>query len=227
MGYPGPVPWGTFPASSPYWYPPPPPPQPTAAFGLSLVGGLLILYGAIAGFAFFGFFLPFAAAPGATFLALSLLGFGSGLAIIVLAILLLSYPEHHSGLGVGILVLSIASLVDFGGGFVGLVLGVIGGILAIAFSPAPSLQAGGGWTFAYYPPTPSGAWGYPAAGPPAAPPTTPPTVPPTGPGPGSAPPPGSPAYSAVDRGRPCPNCGRLLAYGSRFCSSCGAAAQPT
>ncbi len=63
------------------------------------------------------------------------LGILFGLILMVLAFVLYTRPDHHVVLGVFILVLSFVSLFSGAGFFLGLLLGVIGGILAIIHDP--------------------------------------------------------------------------------------------
>ena len=111
--------------------------KPTASFILSIVGGLavllvgaerltdLILYGSHGGLD--------------TGLDAALdLGFGltCGLLIVVGAILLLRKPQYHKIWGAVVLIFSFLSIIGTAGGiFIGLLLGLIGGILAITWKP--------------------------------------------------------------------------------------------
>jgi hypothetical protein len=107
---------------------------PLAAFGLSLAGGILILVG--------GFLLAIvsgvaasvgAGAAGAILGGFALVGVLLGFLIVILAILLYITPEHHSAYGVVIIILSLVSIFGGGGFLIGIVLGVVGGVLAVRF----------------------------------------------------------------------------------------------
>jgi Family of unknown function (DUF6114)/zinc-ribbon domain len=179
--------------------------KPTAAFVLSLIGGIFILLGggliAAIGASFFG---SLAAAA----LVLGVIGLAFGILILVGAIMLYTHPEQHVTWGVIILVFSILSIFTSLGGFlVGLILGIIGGALAISWKPRAV-------------PFPGYVAGYPAAygtyGPPAMP---------------VAPPgyanPATPSVAASQTAIPeapafCKNCGAPLPSGVQFCPACGA-----
>ncbi|HEV2519095.1 MAG TPA: zinc ribbon domain-containing protein [Thermoplasmata archaeon] len=221
MSYPGPLPGAPYPPAPHYYYPASTgSTKPTAAFVLSLLAGIFITLVAI--FLVSASFVTSPYGAGAIgFLAIGgLAAFALGMVIIVLSLLVYVRPEHHLGLGLGILLLSLASIVGTGGGFIGLILGVIGGSLAIAHSPAPVSPY-----FHAYPPwapptyyAPVSAWG---GGPGTAGPPYSGSPYPGGPyGPVS--PAGAAAESSLPHGRPCPRCGGLSPLGARFCSNCGA-----
>ena len=68
---------------------------------------------------------------------IGIIGIVIGLIVIVSAIMLNIKPEQHMTWGALIAVFSILSLVGSAGGFfIGLILGLIGGILAITWKPA-------------------------------------------------------------------------------------------
>jgi hypothetical protein len=105
-----------------------------AAFALSLLGGILVFTngivllsvgGALAG-------TPLAQA-GAIVDGIGVLAALFGLLIVALAVSLYRGPEHHKGTGIAILILSLVSGVTGGGFVIGLIVGTIGGILAILF----------------------------------------------------------------------------------------------
>jgi len=111
----------------------------TAAFILALIGGILILINGILAAvvaSIFGSMIAAAAgSAGASILGGSLIGIGIGAIIIGLLVIVGSVkvrtPAKQKNWGIIILVLSLISFV-FGGGFlIGLILGVIGGILAL------------------------------------------------------------------------------------------------
>jgi hypothetical protein len=112
--------------------------KPTAAMVLSLIGGILILIGGIVTLAFasltVGLIGGFTSILGAAAEALTIsgaIGVVFGIIIVALSLMLSSKPNKHAALGAVILILSIISILDGGGFIIGLVLGLIGGILAI------------------------------------------------------------------------------------------------
>ena len=124
--------------------------RPTAAFLLSLVGGIFILVGgAMSMFGLFGFggmMWGFRGMMGYRYGMMGGLGFGVfgilglifGAIVIISAFMLNSKPHEHSTWGTVIVIFSVLSI--FGsamGGFgVGLILGIIGGILGITWKPS-------------------------------------------------------------------------------------------
>jgi len=65
----------------------------------------------------------------------SLLGLISGIIVIIGATMLNAHPKEHITWGTIILVFSIVSLFGMGGFFIGAMLGIIGGALALAWRP--------------------------------------------------------------------------------------------
>lgn len=114
--------------SSPY--------RPSVGFVLGLIGGIFIMLGSLV-----LLFLSFIA-------ILALLALIFGTLVVVFAILLYNRPAEHVTWGVLILVFSCASIVGFGGFIIGLVLGVVGGALGIAFRSEGGLSMGGGFPVA-------------------------------------------------------------------------------
>ena len=138
--------------------------EPTVAFILSLIGGIFILlgggmmsmmgsfgygmmngygsysgYGGMMGGYGWGYGPGFGMMRGYGYFGIfGLVGILFGIAVIVGAVMLHHNPAEHSKWGLIILIFSILSI--FGsamGGFgVGLILGVIGGILALTWKPA-------------------------------------------------------------------------------------------
>ena len=129
--------------------------KPTAAFILSLIGGIFILLGG--GMAsMLGYWLLGAYRGGGYgmmgrgfgrmgrfsygFGLLGLVGLVFGITVIISALMLNSKPEQHSTWGTLIIIFSALSI--FGsmmGGFgIGLILGLVGGILAITWKPTQS-----------------------------------------------------------------------------------------
>jgi hypothetical protein len=84
----------------------------------------------------------------------ALAGFGVlalffGFVVLVSGIYLYFSPDQHVGVGIAIVILSLLSLIGGGGFVIGLILGVIGGILAIVFEPETDL-----WDDDFLPPRP-------------------------------------------------------------------------
>jgi hypothetical protein len=124
---------------------------PTTAYWLSLIGGLLIL---LDGVADIGSAIADRAAlesilPGSSILVLALGAFGAvvGIVIVLLGLRLKSSPGTARSSGVLIVVLSILSFFGGAGFFIGLILGLLGGILAWVWRPpastAPAYGAAG------------------------------------------------------------------------------------
>ncbi|MFI5418566.1 MAG: DUF6114 domain-containing protein [Candidatus Lutacidiplasmatales archaeon] len=108
--------------------PPPYLEKPTAAFVLSLIGGILILVwglflvdiGQVAQRISFGF-------AGGGLTLIGLIETLCGVVILTFAALLFAKPEHHLEFGVLVLVFSLVSLVGFGGAVIGFILALVGG----------------------------------------------------------------------------------------------------
>ena len=132
--------------------------KPTVAFVLSLIGGLLVLLGgavrSMIGFYWFGGMMPgfggrwggmmgypsFGMLRGLSLLS-GLLGLVFGVLIVVSAIMLNSKPQAHTTWGTLIMIFSVLSIFGGMGGFgIGLILGLIGGVLAITWKPTPTTQ---------------------------------------------------------------------------------------
>jgi hypothetical protein len=125
--------------------------KPTVPFVLSLIAGILTLIGGLTvayvglwRFEFMGRVMrrhgyAYAAAPGyfSPFISLTgMLGIIFGLIVIVGAIMLNRRPAQHTTWGILILIFSILSIFGgLGGYLVGLILGIVGGALAIAWKP--------------------------------------------------------------------------------------------
>jgi hypothetical protein len=113
--------------------------RPTAAFILSLIGGIIILLSGLA-VATIGAAVTF-------FLAgivgiFGLIGAVWGILIIVFAVMLNSNPRSHTTYGALILVFSLLSWFgSFGGFFIGFLLALIGGILALVWHPSAPAPA--------------------------------------------------------------------------------------
>ncbi len=108
--------------------------RPIAAGALTILGGLFIIAGGLV-LAFIGGILAAFLGP---FSGLFLLGLAVGFLTFVLGILLILLPFAHTVFGIVVVVLAFVSLPFAFGGFVlGFVLALVGGILAIAWSPPP------------------------------------------------------------------------------------------
>jgi len=124
---------------------------PGAAFIISLIGGIIILIGGALSMSY-GFSgsssnagvygnLGLPASPpmgsGSGSMWLGVLGVVFGIIVIISAVMLTHRPEQHLALGTAIVIFSGLSIVQsaFTGFSSGLVLGVMGGILAIIWKP--------------------------------------------------------------------------------------------
>jgi len=128
--------------------------KPTTAFIISLIAGVFIILGggimSILGYGFMGMMGrygnyggwngmmgPGFGMMGFAFGMMGILGLVFGVIVIISALMLNSKPQEHTTWGTLILVFSVLSI--FGsamGGFgIGLILGIIGGILAITWKP--------------------------------------------------------------------------------------------
>jgi hypothetical protein len=114
--------------------------RPVAASVLSIIGGaFMLLAGGLELFlgSEVGQFAP--GAGGAEFVLSGLFGVVVGILVIVFGVMAYVQVQHHTVYGVLVLVFSVVSLVSFAGGFfVGFVLGLVGGILAIVHRPTPT-----------------------------------------------------------------------------------------
>ena len=120
--------------------------KPTAAFILSLIGGMLILlpglfvtiafnsYGLYEGEHMMGWHMMGWNMMWFSTLA-GFIGLASGIMIIIGSLMLYSRPKEATVWGTIIVAFSVISLVGMGGFFVGFVLGLIGGILALTWKP--------------------------------------------------------------------------------------------
>ena len=176
--------------------------KPTAAFVLSLLAGIFILLGGALLAAIGAAIFAFVPAVGLVF---GVVGLVFGILVLVGAVMLYTHPDQHVTWGVIILVFSILSIFTALGGFlIGLILGIIGGALAIAWKPRAVMFPGYGAGYpagfgTYGPPPPVAPPGY-AAAPSSAQASQPIT-------------PEAPAF--------CQNCGTPLSPGVQFCPSCG------
>jgi len=125
----------------------------TGAFILSLIGGILILLGSAMtwmwflsdGFNFGGMMNGFGhmmngyedmmggfGFPGGFMMGLPLVGLVSGIVVIIGAIMLSAQPSTHMTWGSIILAFSVVSFMGMGGFWIGALLGIAGGALAIS-----------------------------------------------------------------------------------------------
>ena len=108
------------------------------ASGLSLASGILILVGAIIPWIWHASFFPqmgwMMGAPNIMPFTASLVVIGvvSGAFVLLGALMMSSRPSESSKWGVIVLVFSVLSFFGMGGFLIGAVLGIVGGILAIA-----------------------------------------------------------------------------------------------
>lgn len=122
---------------------------PTTPFVLSLVAGVFILLGAFMPLVFMGNFgrmdgmmegSGMTGMMGTGSIVMRIVGLAFGGVVLYSAIMLNSRPAWHVTWGSLILVFSVLSVFGAMGGFgIGLILGVIGGALAIAWRPAAAL----------------------------------------------------------------------------------------
>jgi hypothetical protein len=127
--------------------------RPTAAFVISLIAGILIIInglilGVVSSFMpmipnIVSQYAPLNTIPtGALQIVQSVLtiltavGVILGAIIIIGAVMIYQTPSSKTGWGVVILVLSIVSIIIGGGFIIGLVLGIVGGALALSFKPS-------------------------------------------------------------------------------------------
>lgn len=195
--------------------------KPTAAFVLSLIAGILILLnglliavlGALVAVFFFGLGLVLAA-----------LGLGFGILVLLGAVMMYYKPSQHVTWGVVVLVFSIVSIFIGGGFIIGLILGLVGGILALVWKPETMrmcMRCGRPLLANYYacpycgtPVAYAPGW-YPGIPYPGMPPGMTPTPPLPAPGPAPA------AQPAAPGATKCRTCGADVAPGQAFCQNCG------
>jgi Family of unknown function (DUF6114)/zinc-ribbon domain len=104
--------------------------KPTAAFALSLIGGIFMLLGGIA--LTIGFSFVF----GGVGAIIGIIGVIMGLVVLLGAVMLYQKPESHTMWGIIILILSIIALPAAWGFGIGSLLAFIGAILALVYKPA-------------------------------------------------------------------------------------------
>lgn len=214
--------------------------EPTAAYVLSLIGGIFVLLGGIL-IMLAGGVTASIDGLGVIMLAMGFIGLILGVTIIIGAVIAYNNPDQRSNWGIGIIILSILSIIlSLGGFIIGFVLSLIGGILFVTWKPTEYAFYGtrmcmvcgryfpSGYGIcphcgstapppeAYYypqqPVAPQQQWAPPPQYPQQAPPQQPIAPPP----PLVTPPPTSPPGEL-----PCPNCGEVLPTDIRFCPKCG------
>ena len=174
--------------------------KPTAAFVLSLIGGIFVLLGGV----FQAFIGAVISGIGTTANGTSTAGVGSvvgilgiigiifGIVMILGGVMMYSNPESHKMWGVIVLILSIISFAtsSVGGFVIGFLLGLIGGILGLVFKPSMGPAAMQGQSMGSMP---MGSTGVMGAGVPVG-----------------------------QMGMTCKNCGASIPAGATRCPSCGA-----
>jgi hypothetical protein len=119
----------------------------TIPFVLSIIGGIIMLLfslvysvwfsSAAPNWGGFGFMGNYAGSTG--FMAgISIVGLVSGMIMIISAVMLRVHPGEHLIWGTVIIVFSAISFLGMGGFFIGAILGIIGGALALSFKPEPT-----------------------------------------------------------------------------------------
>jgi hypothetical protein len=132
------------------------PKRPVTGYILSLVGGVLVFLTGIIGLVWFAASGPYWSGFGdwissmmggyhgfmgggeyAFFTMISVFGLISGAIMIVGGVMFHLQPEDHVTWGILVLIFSLVSFVDMGGYFIGGILGIVGGALAISYRPPP------------------------------------------------------------------------------------------
>lgn len=114
--------------------------KPTAAFILSLMGGIFIMLGGLISTALLGIAglfasLLFGFIAGGVMIILGILGIVWGILVILGAAMMYSHPERSKTWGAIVLVFSILSWFGaLGGFFIGFILGLVGGVLGLTWS---------------------------------------------------------------------------------------------
>ena len=117
--------------------------KPTAAFVLSLIGGVLIVICGL-GYAVLGAICgslasmaPGGGGAGAAIFIYMALGLISGVTVIAGAVMInKAEPDKVKKGSILVVVFSIVSLVSGGGFYIGTILGIIGGVLGLVWKPA-------------------------------------------------------------------------------------------
>ncbi len=119
--------------------------KPTAAFVLSLIGGILILLGAIVVMVLasvIGSFMVIGGADPNIAYLYGAVGLIFAILVLVGAVMLWMKPQQHVMWGVVVLLFSLFSIITSGGFFIGLILGLVGGILGIVWKPPAPMAPG-------------------------------------------------------------------------------------
>jgi hypothetical protein len=113
---------------------------PSAAFALSLTAGILMIVSGLmatvwvyAGWLGWGPMMGHMGFGRVMLVSVTTLGLISGVIVLVSAVLLRSKPKESTTWGTLILVFSILSFFGMGGFFVGALLGIVGGALALSW----------------------------------------------------------------------------------------------
>ncbi len=122
--------------------------KPTAAFVLSLIGGIFVILGALLWISIGAFLSFLSLGIGLNTTMMGVLGLIFGLIVIVGGVMMYTKPQQHVMWGAIVLILAIVSIpFSFAGLLIGFILALIGGILGLVFKPAPAVPAA-----AYAPP---------------------------------------------------------------------------
>lgn len=132
--------------------------RPDVAFALSLVGGILILIGggmvmmwAVAGTpvwdgpmgnmmgSYSGIMSGTGFSGTSFFTGMAVFGLITGALVLIGAVMLYGRPQQASTWGIMILVFSALSLFGMGGFFIGAIIGLVGGILALSWKPVQAV----------------------------------------------------------------------------------------
>jgi len=117
--------------------PGPAPEAPTLAFFAVFLGSILIVAAGLVILAGGSGVLPAGWTPGAASTQLGGLGVTLGCALLAAGFLLHENRSYHRGIGLAIVVLSVASVLGGAGFWGGLALGVVGGLVAMLRPPVP------------------------------------------------------------------------------------------
>ena len=119
--------------------------SPTAPFVLSLIAGLLMLAGAgmammvfsygTSHYGFMGGYYGMMGGDGGWSYWTAAVGLIAGVAVLAGAVMIYARPASASTWGLVVLIFSVLSFFGMGGFFIGAILGIIGGILAMTWKP--------------------------------------------------------------------------------------------
>ena len=126
----------------------------TTAFILSLIGGLIIVVGGLMSLLFYSYGWPYYGGMmggwggmmggygyfGGSTIAFSIIGIVSGIIVAIGAVMLNARPAEHTAWGAIIIIFSIISFFGMGGFFIGAILGIAGGALALSYRPLTKQQ---------------------------------------------------------------------------------------